>query len=146
MSTIQQIQPLGVIQTIAVPPPAAGDSVLITHAGGPLFELLYIAGTLTAGAGGGNRRLNLQFTINSRVILTGQMHDTLPATVANDFRWEAGGHEYFDFAAVNQTYQAFPRGFILNTGDQIRITVVNIQALDQWTNVVAVTNNYPVGI
>lgn len=146
MATIQRVGPVGIIQTIAVPNPGAGNNISVTNTGGALFELLYLKCLYTAAAGGGNRRTSLRFTINTQPMDTGQIHDTVAASSTNIFRWEAGGHEYFDFSAINETYQAFPRGIILDFGDTFALNTVNFQAADTFTDVVAFIMNYHQGI
>jgi len=116
-------------------PPAIGDEVIITVPAGRIWEPFTLHAELAAGVGGGNRRAMLIFTVGLAPCAMAFCHDTQPATTTNFYHFLAGYHEYFDFGAINETYQGFPRGILLAAGDQFGTQLINIQATDQWQNI-----------
>ena len=115
--------------------PGAGNEIVITVPNGVIWEPNTLHAELTAAVGGGNRRAMVQFTNALAPCTMGFIHDTQAATTANLYHWLAGYHEYFDFAAVNESYQAFPRGLLLAAGDTFGTVTINIQAGDVWDNI-----------
>ena len=115
--------------------PAPGANILITVPNGVIWEPNTLHAQLVNAAAAGNRRAQLQFTVGIAPCVMAFIHDTQPPTVSNTYHWLAGYHEYFDFAAVNETYQAFPKGLLLRAGDTFGTVTIGIQALDQWDNI-----------
>ncbi len=123
------------LHTAVIANPAAGAEVVITVPAGVIWEPVALDVFYTAGAGGGNRRFILQFTAGAIPITTGIIQDTVAATTTNAFHWAAGMAEYFDFGAVNESYQGFIKGLQLQAGDTFGTITTNLQVGDQWSAV-----------
>lgn len=115
--------------------PAAGAEIIITVPAYATWEIVALECYFLAGAGGGNRRFDMQVTVGAIPTMIGVIHDTVAATTGNLFKWVAGAGDYFDFAAVLETYQQIPQGLILGPGTNCGTLTANLQALDQYSAV-----------
>lgn len=143
MSNANIIVPPGRLVTEAIPPPAAGNQFAFQNGGGGLIEPVYLAALYTPDATGGNRQVSLVLTIAGQEIRIGVIQDTVPPTLPNQFYWLAGSQDYFDFAAVDTSYQSFPPGLLLDTGDIFSTNSTTFGVADTWTNIILAYRLFP---
>jgi hypothetical protein len=136
-----QTQPLpptagvGVTRTITPSNPAAGADWSVTVPVGATWVINSVTATFTASAGVANRNPQLQFiTAGGAVLFSGVNNTAITASQAETIVWWNGAPQAA--ANANTIYASLMNGVRVPGGGAVKVTTLNLQAGDQWSNIV----------